>query len=255
MKKSQFLQVAIEAAKNAEKIILEHYSNNLKWERKSDLSPVTIADTESEKAIIETIKKSFPNHSFLGEESGEDSLTSEYQWVIDPIDGTKNYARQIPLFGTQIALMHHGEIIVGVSNAPALKEMLYAEKGKGAFLNDQKINVSDIQDLSESYLYFGGIKYFRKLGLVDSLVNLSEKAWGHRGVGDCICYHMLAQGKVEIMVEASIKIWDIAALTIIVEEAGGKVTDIEGKPITKDSSTILATNGKFHDLIVGTFKK
>lgn len=253
MDKSEFLLAAVKAAEKAEKIILKYYASNLTWQKKSDLSPVTIADTEAEKIIIETIKSYFPDHAFLGEEFGADNVKSRFQWVIDPIDGTKNFTRKIPLFGTQIALIKDGEIILGVSNAPAVHEMIFAEKGKGAFIQKKSIYVSSIQDLADSYCCFGGIKYFEKYGQLDALLKLTQSTTGHRGIGDCWCYHLLAQGKIDIMVEAEIKLWDIAALKIIVEEAGGKVTDIHGEAITPKTTSIIATNKHLHDSVVEIF--
>lgn len=255
MDKSKFLLVAINAAKNAEGIIMKYYSENLTWQKKSDQSPVTIADTQAEKIIIETIKNSFPDHAFFGEESGNDNVSSKYQWIIDPIDGTKNYTRKIPLFATQIALLEYGEIILGVSNAPAMNEMIFAEKGKGAFMQEKSISVSNIHNLTDSYFCFGGIKYFKRKGYLDSLLKLTENTSGHRGIGDFWCYHLLAQGKIDIMIEAETKIWDFAALKIIVEEAGGKVTDIQGGAITKETTSIIATNKNLHDTVVKMFKR
>lgn len=249
----EFLPVAIMAAKNAEKIIMKYYSDGLTWQKKSDQSPFTIADTEAEKAIIKTIKKFFPDHAFLGEESGKTNARSRYQWIIDPIDGTKNYIRKIPLFATQIALLKDEEIILGVSNAPAMNEMIFAEKGKGAFLRGKSVHISNIKDLSDSYFCFGGIKYFQKYGCLDSLLDLSQQTSGCRGFGDFWCYHLLAQGKIDIMVEAEIKIWDVAALKIIVEEAGGKVTDMNGNKITRETTSIIATNKNLHDSVVRIF--
>ncbi|MFZ2188789.1 MAG: inositol monophosphatase family protein [Candidatus Moraniibacteriota bacterium] len=255
MDKSNFLLVALEAAKKAERVIMKYYSDDLKWQKKADQSPVTLADTEAEKIIIETIKNSFPDHSFLGEESGNDNTTSKYQWIIDPIDGTKNYTRKIPLFATQIALLEDGEIILGISNAPAMHEMLFAEKGKGAFFQTEKIHVSNIQNLRDSYCCFGGIKYFKKHDYLGSLLELSKSTSGHRGIGDFWCYHLLAQGKIDIMIEAETKIWDFAALKIIVEESGGKVTDIQGNKITNDTTSIIATNKDLHDSILEIFQR
>lgn len=254
MNKSEFLTVAIEAAKNAEDIIMKYHSEDLSWDRKSDHSPVSIADTEAEKIIIKTIKSSFPSHNFIGEESGKTDASGGYQWIIDPIDGTKNYIRKIPLFATQIALMKDGEVILGVSNAPALKEMICAEKGKGAFLNENEIFVSKINKLSDSYLCFGGIKYFKRHYYIDALLKLSETTNGYRGIGDFWCYHLVAQGKVDIMVDAEIKIWDFAAAKVIIEEAGGRVTDICGGPITISTSSVIATNGILHNAVVEAFK-
>lgn len=253
MAKSKFLSTAIQAAKNAEDIILKYYSNRLTWDRKKDKSPVTIADTEAENIIIQTIREEFPDHSFFGEESGDDNTISEYQWIIDPIDGTKNYTHKIPLFATQIALLKNDEIVLGVSNAPALKELVYAEKGAGAYFHKSKTRVSDVNQLSEAYMCFGGIEYFRDTGKLDNLLELVDTTYGHRGIGDFWCYHLLAEGKIDIMIEARTKIWDIAAMKIIVEEAGGKITDICGKHVNKDTTSIIATNGKLHEAVVKFF--
>jgi len=248
--KSKFLEIAIEAAKKAEEIILEYYKDNLRTDIKSDLSPVTKADVEAEEKIIAIIKNQFPSHGFLGEESVKNIEKKDYLWIIDPIDGTKNYLRKIPLFATQIALMKRGKLILGVSNAPLLKEMLYAEKGNGAYFNDSKIQVSPIKELDKSYMLFGGIEYFKKHGLLENLISLIENTRGHRGIGDFWSYHLLAQGKVDIMMEAQTKIWDIAALKVIVEEAGGKVTDMKGNEVDLDTSSILATNEKLHQEVL-----
>lgn len=252
--KSDFFNVAMQAAKNAEHVIMQYYVDGVTWKRKLDLSPVTVADTEAERVIVDTIKRVFPDHAFIGEESGSDQVPSRYQWIIDPIDGTKNFMRKVPLFGTQIALMEDSNVIVGVSNAPAMNEMLVAEKGRGAYIGDTRIHVSDVQTLSDAYASFGGMSYFNKQNLLAPLLKLHDVTSGHRGIGDCWSYHLLAQGKIDIMVEAYIKIWDVAALKIIVEEAGGRVTDIRGEELTKDSTTIIATNGHLHDEVVEMFR-
>lgn len=250
MNKSKYLQVAIDAALQAQEVIMKHFAGEITYETKSDLSPVTIADKQAEEIIIKTIKESFPDHGFLGEESGEESNNSEYQWIIDPIDGTKNFSRHIPLFATQIALLKDGEIIIGVSNAPALNELIYAEKGFGAYINNNRLEVSDIKTLDKSYFCFGGLKYFQKYNLVDQLFNLVHKTLGHRGIGDFWCYHLLSQGKIDIMIEAESKIWDFAALKVIVEEAGGKVTDVQGNEINKNSTSVVATNLHLHEQVL-----
>lgn len=255
MEKSAFLTVAIKAAKQAEEVILRHYSPSVEWKLKPDNTPVSLADTEAEAIIISTIKEAFPDHGFLGEESGDDHSTSGYQWIIDPIDGTKNFIRGIPLFATLIALMKDGEIIVGVSNMPALGEMLYAEKGAGAFREDQPISVSNVATLADAYMCHGGLKYFKKYHSVDALLTLVETAAGHRGFGDAWNYHLVAQGKADLAVEAQNKIWDIAPFVIIIEEAGGKVTDGNGAPITRSSTSTMASNGLVHDAALGIYKQ
>tara|TARA_Y100000310_G_scaffold345657_1_gene467815 strand:- start:3850 stop:4614 length:765 start_codon:yes stop_codon:yes gene_type:complete len=245
MEQSNFLKVALKAVKEAETIILKYYKKEMDIQIKEDTSPVTQADTEAEKCIKKIIKEHFPDHGFIGEESGKESSTSEYTWIIDPIDGTKNFTRNIPLFATLLALMKNNEIILGVSNLPALNELLYAEKGKGAYYNEKKLKVSTKKHLNEAYLTFGSLRYMDNH--INELMELVKNTHAHRGIGDAYCYHHLAQGNVDIMVEASVEIWDIAPYKIIVEEAQGKVTNLQGKPITVDSKNILTTNGFLHD--------
>jgi len=256
MEQSKFLKIGMHAAKEAEKVIMKHYSGNIGVEFKGDKTPVTAADREAEKVIIETIKSKFPEHSTLGEEFENlesEKIDSEYLWIIDPIDGTRNYIRKIPMFATEIALMKNNKLILGISNAPAMNELLYAERGKGAFLNNQKIHVSSRKKLTDSFMSFGGINYFQKLNLIENFLKIANSVQGRRGFGDFWGYHLLAQGKIEVMIEAEIKIWDVAALALIIEEAGGKVTDLEGNPISRNIKTAAASNGFLHDEVLRIF--
>jgi len=253
IQKSPFLTTALIAAKKAEVRILKHYSTGARVTVKQDQTPVTLADQEAEKIIIKEIKQVFPNHSVLGEESGTSDKESQYLWVIDPMDGTKNYLRKIPLFATQISLLKGNEVILGVSNAPALRELMYAEKNYGAYLNGEKIAVSSIDDLGEAYLSYGGLNLFDQRKMIEPLIRLNHDTSGHRGFGDFWSYHLLAQGKIDIMIEADTKIWDVAALSCIVEEAGGIVTDIFGKPVTRATTSIIATNGSLHKKVLAYF--
>lgn len=253
--RSPFLSVALEAASKAETVIMDYYSSRIASELKSDGTPVTVADTEAERVIIETITNEFPDHGFLGEESGDTHSASPYVWIIDPIDGTKNYIRHIPLFATQIALMRENELILGVSNAPAMTELLHAEKDRGAFLNNQRVNVTDVGRFDQAMICHGGLKYFNEKGILANLFTLANDAHRTRGFGDCYMYHLLASGRADAVIEAAISIWDIAALTVIVEEAGGRVTDLRGEPIDKNTDSILATNGLLHQQILAPFEK
>lgn len=253
---SDFLNVALKAAKNAEDIITSYYTTDtISVELKDDQTPVTRADTEAEKAIRETIKQEFPDHGFLGEEFGTQTGTSPYTWIIDPIDATKNYIRKIPIFGTQIALMKDDELILGVSNAPLLNELLYAEKGKGAFLNGKPIQVSNVSKTSGAMICHGGLKWFVEKDLFTGIYNLINDTARSRGFGDFYMYHLLASGRVDAVIEAAISIWDIAAITVIVREAGGKVTDIQGQTITKDTDSLIATNGVLHPKVLNYFNE
>jgi histidinol-phosphatase len=253
----KFLTVALEASKKAEKVVMKYYSPKTRATLKPDQTPVTIADKMAEKIIIETIKRKFPGHSFLGEEGGENNCNedSEYQWIIDPIDGTKNYIRQIPFFGIQIALMKNGEIITGVSNVPVMKEIMYASKGKGAYLNGKRVHVSKISNFKDTFVCYGNLKYFEKHKCLEPLLRLARECRYTREYGDCWMYHLVAQGKIEMALEAENKIWDVAASKIIIEEAGGKFTEFSGKKLTKNSISGIGTNGILHSKVLKYFNK
>ncbi len=250
---SQFLTVALEAAKNAEEIITAYYTDDMKVELKDDETPVTLADRRAEKVIRETIKQAFPDHGFLGEEYGKEEGTSPYFWIIDPIDATKNYIRKIPIFGTQIALMKDKELILGVSNAPLLGELLYAESGGGAFLNGTPIQVSDVAQPEDAMVCHGGLNWFIEKGTFSGAYNLIKDFARSRGFGDFYMYHLVASARADAVIEAAISIWDIAAITVIVREAGGKATDIHGQPVTKDTASLVATNGVLHNVVLNYF--
>lgn len=250
---SQFLPVALDAAKKAEEIILSYYTGDIKVELKEDETPVTLADRGAEKAIREIIKQAFPDHGFLGEEYGIEKGDSPYIWIIDPIDATKNYIRKIPIFGTQIALMKDQELILGVSNAPLLNEILYAEKDKGAFLNGESIKVSNVSKPADAMICHGGINWFVEKGTFGGIYDLINNTARSRGFGDFYMYHLVASGRVDAVIEAAISFWDIAAITVIVREAGGKVTDIQGQSITKDTTSLVATNGILHNKVLDYF--
>lgn len=255
---SKYLQVGLEAVKAAENIILQYFKEgNFDEQRKSDDSPVTVADKEAQKIISDIIVKAFPDHFILGEEDVEeqDLADKEFVWIIDPIDGTKSYIRHRPLFSSLLALMHNGEFIVGISNAPLMGELLYASKGEGSFLNGNRIQVSKVNSVSRASVAFGGIKYFKKHNNLDALANLCTKAEWARGTGDFWSYHMVAEGSMDVMVETQTKIWDIAPHAIIIEEAGGKITDLQGNPLTLKSTSALATNSLLHEEIINYFSE
>jgi len=251
---SKFLDVALKAVRAAEKVTLGYYRKKPRVSLKADQTPVTAADRSAEKTIIKVIRETFPDHSFFGEESGRSEGNSDYLWIIDPIDGTKNFIAKIPLWGTLIALMHKGEVIVGVSNLPLLKEMLWAVKGKGAFLNGKKVRVSQKSELSQSMLSFGSLEAFRRNGWEKNILSLIYHTKRHRAFGDLWAYHLLAAGKLEVVIEASIKIMDVAPFDLIIREAGGLTSDIKGRKLHPDINTFVATNGKLHKEALGYFK-
>lgn len=191
---------------------------------------------------------------FFGGRGGSAGVLSKYEWIIDPIDGTKNYSHHIPLYAIQIALLRKDELILGVSNAPGLNELYYAYKGMGAYCGNTRIHVSKTKEIRNAYISFGNINHFSNNHLLGNLVAFVKNGKNVRGIGDAWSYHLLASGRIDAMIDAKTKIWDIAALKVIVEEAGGMVTDFSGSPITKNTKDIIATNGVLHDKVLKYFK-
>ena len=237
---SPFLNAALEAARAAEDIILHYYQGNFAVEIKPDQTPVTVADVETEKAIKNIILSRFPEHGFFGEETGKTNPDAEYTWLIDPIDGTKSFVRGYPMFSTQIALMKGNEFILGVSNAPAFKELAYAELGSVAFLNQQAIQVSAYTAIQQSAISLGNIASLAAAPQWQNLGKLLTQVQRIRGYGDFLHYHLLASGKIDIVVESDVNILDVAALSVIVKAAGGVMTDLQGKALTLESRSVLA---------------
>ncbi len=245
MSQNPFLQVALDAAKAGETVIRHYYSNNVKVTMKEDYTPVTVADVETEQKIKEVISAAYPEHGFYGEETWQTNLEAEYVWLIDPIDGTKSFVREYPFFSTQIALMHRGEIIVGVSNGVMFDECAWATRGQGAFLNGDAIHVSDINGLRDAALSTGNIASLAAdTNQWQGLGSLAQSVNRTRGYGDFYHYHLLASGKIEIIVESDVNILDIAALSVIVSEAGGVFTDLNGAQPGLDTRSVLAANSQ-----------
>jgi histidinol-phosphatase len=249
MSHSPFLATALEAAHAAADVIRRYYQRNLEVTIKSDKSPVTQADVETERVIRSILNKAFPEHGFYGEETGQSALDAEYLWLVDPIDGTKAFVREYPMFSTQIALMHRGRLIVGVSSAPVYGEVAYAEIGAGAWLNEAPIKVSDIDSIESCAISGGNLKTLAKSSQWLNYGALVARAHRIRGYGDFLHYHLLAAGKIDAVIESDVNILDIAALAVIVEAAGGTFTDLQGRALTLETTTVLATNGKLHEVV------
>ncbi len=243
---SEFLKVALEAAKCAGDISRSYYAGNFTVTTKEDLTPVTQADVECEQAIREIILERFPEHGFFGEETGQTQADAEYLWLVDPIDGTKGFVRQYPFFSTQIALMHRGEIIVGVSSGTMMDELAWAEKGKGAWLNGERLEISDIDDPDRAAVSVGNLKSIACSDGWNALGGIVERADRIRGYGDFYHYHLLAAGKIEAVIESDVNILDIAALSIIVTEAGGVFTNLNGEAPDLEVRSVLAANPSLH---------
>ena len=240
------LQAALNAAQAAAEVIRGLYQKNLAVRTKEDQSPVTEADVRAEEAIRTVLSERFPTYGFYGEETGKHSAGAENVWLVDPIDGTKSFVRECPFFSTQIALMRAGRLVLGVSSAPAYGEFAWAEEGRGAWLNDRSIHVSAIGDLSAAIVSTGNLKTMTRGAQWDRLGSLIRRVSRIRGYGDFVHYHLLARGSLEVVIESDVNILDIAALTVIVREAGGTFTDLAGKDVTLATTTVLATNGRLH---------
>lgn len=243
---SDELRTALEAARKAADISRGYYAGNFTVEIKADRTPVTQADVECEQAIREIVLARFPDHGFYGEETGRTDSDSEFMWLVDPIDGTKGFVRQYPFFSTQIAMMKGEEIVLGVSCGTMMDELAWAEKGKGAWLNGRRLRVSEITDPDRAAVSTGNL---RSLAMSEGWGRLGEilaAADRTRGYGDFYHYHLLATGKIEAVIESDVNILDIAALSIIVAEAGGVFTDLNGEPVGLETRSVLAANGFLH---------
>jgi len=254
MSHSPFLSTALEAARAAADVVRRYYQSNLAVTIKADKTPVTEADVETEKVIRSILAARFPDHGFFGEETGQSALDAEYLWLVDPIDGTKAFVREYPMFSTQIALMHRGRLVVGVSSAPAYGELAYGEIGAGAWLGDAQIRVSEVGTIEGAALSTGNLKTLATGAQWPAFGRLVGRLNRIRGYGDFLHYHLLAAGKIDAVVESDVNILDIAACAVIVEAAGGRFTDLEGRPLTLASTSVLATNGRLHDAVLAALR-
>ena len=246
--------IAILAAKEAGKILLKYAGKKKVGIEKSNKSLVSRADIEANKIIIKTIKKYFPGHSILSEETPFEDNKSDYKWVIDPLDGTHNFLHDIPLFGTSIALEYKNETIFGILHFPTLKLTAIAEKGKGAHINGKKINVSGRKKIEHAFIAFE-YAYTNRKAKVSFLGRFVHTTIDLRNFGSAI-YDLLlvACGKCDGFVILSTHEWDIAAGFLIVEEAGGKITDLRGKKCDLHGDKFVISNGKLHKKILAYLK-
>lgn len=224
---AQELSFAQRVAQEAGRIAMRYFDTGIAVDTKDDGSPVTKADKEVERYIREQIAEEFADDGILGEEEGE-VRRSERTWIVDPIDGTYNFARGIPIWSTLIALEVEKEIVLGVVSAPAMQEFFYAVKGGGAFKNDKRIYVSDVDRLDKSMFNFGGPNRIIDRGLWPALTECVKLTERQRGFGDYLGFSLVFEGRSEAMLETGVKAWDLAPMKILVEEAGGAYLDLEG---------------------------
>jgi histidinol-phosphatase len=240
------LEVALEAARCAAQISRRYYRGEFSVAIKADMTPVTQADVECEEGIRRIIANAFPEHGFFGEETGKSQGDAANLWLVDPIDGTKAFVRQYPYFSTQIALRRNGELVLGVSSAPILGEVAWAERGAGAWLDGERLSVSNITSPDEAAVSTGNLKSLAASPGWAQLGQVVARADRIRGYGDFLHYHLLAAGKIDAVIESDVNILDIAALSVIVAEAGGRFTDLNGQAPDLETRSVLAANPDLH---------
>ena len=234
------LAAAREAAAAAAEVILHYWRRGVDVELKSDDTPVTVADREAELAIRAILTRALPEAAIYGEEFGLDGDRDGLLWLVDPLDGTKSFVRRTPFFSTQIALMYRGELVLGVSSAPVYGETMWAHAGGGAWLDGNRVQVAPTATMAQAAISTGNVKTLTADARWDALGQLIRDSNRIRGYGDFCHYHLLARGGVDLVIESDVNILDVAALAVIVREAGGVFTDLEGAPPTLDTRSVLA---------------
>ena len=251
---SDELFFALEVCKNAGAIAMNYLEKGFDVANKSDGTEVTKADKECEAYIRDRISKAYPGDSLLGEEEGESAaITNGRQWIIDPIDGTSNYAKHMPIFATLLALEEDGEIVLGVVHAPAMAETYWAARGQGAFKNGMAISVSKIDSLSKGQVNYGEIKRLLSMGYWEGFTKIISNARRTRGFGDYLSFGTVFEGKADATIELGVKVWDLAPMKIIVEEAGGRFSDLSGGTSVREGSCVIS-NGLIHDEVLTMLK-
>lgn len=254
------VEVALAACDEADAISLASFRRAIRIEAKPDASFVTEADTAVERAIRERISGRFPDHGLVGEEYGTSESESGRRWIIDPIDGTHNYMRGVPVYATLLALEIDGRLAVGAVSAPALHRRWFSWDGGGAWAVEtvpggwdrdsaQRLSVSEIDRLDEASLVYSSVPSIEDSGWAPGFGPLLGKVWRDRGLGDFYGYMLVAEGAAEVMVEAELKLWDLAGPRAVMEHAGARVTDIEGDE-DMPAHGVLATNGRLHQTIL-----
>ncbi|MDG2382958.1 MAG: inositol monophosphatase family protein [Pirellulaceae bacterium] len=248
------LQFARLAAKQAGRLVMGHYDQDVAVERKSDNSPVTIADREAEQLIRRLVAEEFPDDGVLGEEFGEQPGISGFRWILDPIDGTKSFIAGVPLFGTMVGVEFEGQCIIGVVEFPALDQRIYAARGQHAWwqIGEQramKTHVSAVDRLADGLYVTSEVRSFAERDAMLVHEQLEAASWYSRTWGDCYGYYLLVTGRAVVMLDPVVSLWDTAALYPILKEAGATVTDWKGND-SYTSGELLATNGAVFDEVL-----
>jgi histidinol-phosphatase len=240
------LTAAREAASAAAEVIRHYWRRGVEVELKDDATPVTIADREAELAIRRILQAALPQAAIQGEEFGLDGERGGLLWLVDPLDGTKSFVRRTPFFSTQIALMDGAELVLGVSSAPIYGETMWASVGAGAWLDGERVQVAQTSTIGNASISTGNIRTLTADARWDALGALIRDSNRIRGYGDFCHYHLLARGSLDLVIESDVNILDIAALAVVVREAGGVFTDLDGLPLTLDTRSVLAGTPAVH---------
>jgi histidinol-phosphatase len=250
-----WLVLAHAACDEADAAARSAFRRDLEISTKPDRTYVTQVDTAIERAIRSRILAAYPDHGLVGEEYGTEAGAAATRWYIDPIDGTHNFMRGVPLFGTLLAVERDGELQAAVMSAPALHERWWARRGGGAWARSRddpeprRILVSHVTELADAQILYGSAYDIEASGRARGFRDLLGEVWRERGFGDFWGYGLLAEGAAEAMVSINVSTWDAAAPMVLVEEAGGRATDLDGRR-TIDSGTFLVSNGLLHDEIL-----
>lgn len=249
------LALALGLADLADAMTMDRFGAlDLRVDTKPDLTPVTDADRAVEVALRDALARDRPDDDVLGEEFGGSATFSGRQWVIDPIDGTENFVRGVPVWATLIALLEDGVPILGVISAPALHRRWWATRGQGAFGSvagapARRLSVSSVADVGSSSLTFAGLNYWGARGLREQFLALTEAVWRARSYGDFWAYCLVAEGAVDAAIEPAVSVWDLAAVDILVREAGGVFTDLSGNP-GPHGNCAVAANPALHPQVL-----
>jgi histidinol-phosphatase len=246
------LDAMVEAARAGGAVAVEHYRRGFSVSLKADRSPVTEADQEAEKAIAGVLRARCPDHGVLGEEHGE-SGSRERRFIIDPIDGTRNFVRRIPTWAVLIGLEEHGVVTAGVVFQPVTGVLHTAWRGQGAWRDGERIRVSAVDALERALVVHSSVNFLKRSPYWDGFLRLSDRTQVQRGFGDFSAYLWVAEGQGEIALSTTVKAWDLAALKVLVEEAGGRLTDLDGRPGIY-GSTVCASNGLLHDEVLAAIR-
>ncbi len=247
MDTNELLAFALDVAWQAGRVTLGYFQTRFDVEKKSDNTPLTIADKQAEQTMRRLIQDRFPDHGIVGEEFGNTETDSPYRWILDPIDGTKSFVSGVPLYANLVALMDGAKALIGIINLPALNETIYAVRGGGCFWNGRSAHVSQVSDMKEAVVLTSGLHYFKeKQAAWDRLIKASyiQRTWG-----DAYGYALVATGRADVMVDPAMYLWDSAPLQVILEEAGGTFTDWQGSPTIYNEESI-GTNGRLFEQVM-----